>query len=118
MTAWHTYLSRGPRLWNPFLLAMSLAKAGGSGCPEMNTIVNITSFIIQPNSLLHNRQTNQHSNSMQQLSQENDVNQDSGLPCEGSRCTRKWFVKTSFAETLVGGRRRRAESKVRRKMER
>jgi hypothetical protein len=42
----------------------------------------------------------------------------SGCPCEGSRCTRKWFVKTSFAETLVGGRRRRAESKVRRKMER
>ena len=40
------------------------------------------------------------------------------LPCEGSRCTRKWFVKTSFAETLVGERRRRAESKVRRKMER
>ena len=49
---------------------MSLAKAGGSGCPEMNTIVNITSFIIQPNSFLQHRQTSQHNNSMQQLSYE------------------------------------------------
>ena len=42
------------------------------------------------------------------------------LPCEGSRCTRKWFVKTSFAETVVEvGRRRRRRAEVRtRKIER
>ena len=59
LTAWHTYLSRGPRLWNPFLLAMSLAKAGGSGCPEMKTIINIKSFIMR-NIIINTQQTNRN----------------------------------------------------------
>ena len=41
-----SYLSRGPRLWNPFLLAISRARADGSGCPEKIFIHNYLERIV------------------------------------------------------------------------
>ena len=78
----------------------------------MKTIINVTSFIMV------NVTITIGSRFWIFLALTDHLNERLGFPCEGSRCTRKWFVKTSFAETTVVGGRRRAESKVTRKMER